>query len=57
MTQTLTPSFMHGDTQSINEITGQQLFRTGRNAITAIQCLELLYVALFAWILGKNVLY
>ncbi len=43
--------------QSVNRITGRQLFRTGRNAIMAIQCLELLYVALFAWILGKNVFY
>ncbi len=45
------------NTQSVNGITGRQLFRTGRNAIMAIQCMELLYVALFAWILGKNVLY
>ena len=43
--------------QSVNEITGYHLFRTCQNAIVAIQCLELLYIALFAWILGKNVLY
>ncbi len=43
--------------QSVNGITGRHLFRTWRNAIMAIQCLELLYVALFACILGKNVLY
>ena len=39
-------------TQSVNRITCRHLFRTCRNAIMAIQCLELLYVAMFAWILG-----
>ncbi len=32
--------------QSVNGITGRHLFRTCRNAIMAIQCLELLSVAL-----------
>ena len=43
--------------QSVNGITGRHLFRTCRNAFMAIQCLELLYVTLFAWILGNNALH
>ena len=47
--------FMLHETPSVNGITCRHLFRTCRNAIMAIQCLELLCVASFAWILGKNV--
>ncbi len=43
--------------QSVNGITGRHLFCTCWNAVMAIQCLELLYVASFAWILDKNVLF
>ena len=38
----------HHVSQSGNGITGRHLFRTCRNATMAIQCLELLYVALIA---------
>ncbi len=44
-------------TREVARITGRHLFHTCRNAIMAIQCLELLYITLFAWILGNNVLY
>ncbi len=40
--------------QFVDGITGRHLFCTCRNAIMAIHCLELLYVASFAWIFGKK---
>ncbi len=40
--------FMLHETPSVNGITCRHLFRTCRNAIMAIQCLELLCVASFA---------
>ncbi len=39
--------------KALNSQSHQNLFRNCQNAIMAIQSLELQYVALFAWILGK----